>query len=293
MFARKAAIVAALSSLVLVSTAQANEGCWYPNESKAAQLLHLNTNLMVGALHCRQNDPAASETYDRFVESQMDILGAHHAILERRFAREYGEDRSGRDAYREYRISTANDYAAKPFERNDAECARLVSLARLAANMSDADLLILAESLASPPQTGPCRPSNFSYDASGQSSAASDTLDPWARLEAPKSAALTAAPQATANDTALALPVPAAAPPIVEAVITEPAAIHKPTEALEDTSLAAAPQEIPAGAGESRAQPGSSSDLALQSALAALQAATTALQMAVGGVSTSDAPAPQ
>ncbi len=297
MFANKAAFVAALSSFVLVSTAaQASEGCWYPNEARAAQLLLLNTNLMVGALHCRQNVPAAVETYDRFVDSQMDILGAHHAILERRFAREFGDDQSGRDAYREYRVSTANDHAAKPFERNDAECARLLSLTRLAANMSDADLLTLAESLASPPQTGPCRPSNFSYDTGGQSSAPGrGTLDPWARLEAPGSAALTAAPpvapRASADETGPALPALAAAPPIVDGAITDPAAA-KPTEALGDAPFPAPPQETASGAEAIGGQPGNSSELALQSAIAALQAATTALQMAVGA-STPGAAAPQ
>lgn len=295
--ARRVAALVAISSLAFTSVAvDARDGCWYPNEAKAAQLLHLNTNLMIGALHCRERQPVALEMYDGFVDSQVEMLRAHHAILQQRFDREHGSLERGRDAYNEYRVSTANRYAAAPMERNLNECERVMSLTHVASGMSRDQLLMLAASFADAPVTGPCRPSRFSYDAGYARSPApareTEALDPWARLDAPE-AELTPAPYpaetvspAPAWQEAVAMgdAREAAPAPLAEAA-PAPLADPAPPVALAASvapPTASSPASAPAPA------LARSSDAALQSAVAALQAATTALQIALGEANPQD-----
>ncbi len=287
--AKKVAALAAISSLALTSiAAQARDGCWYPNEAKAAQLLHLNTNLMIGALHCRDRQPDTIAMYDGFVDSQIDMLRAHHAILQQRFDREHGSAESGRDAYRQYRVSTANRYAAAPMERNLNECERVMSLADVASGMSRDQLLMLAASFADAPVTGPCRPSRFSYDTGPAAVSAParspDAQDPWARLDGPTA---DLAPAPYPNE------APSAAPAMQPAVVVEEAPTPAPLAETAPTLAAAAP-EASASSTPEIASPAPtrsrSSEAALQSAVAALQAATAALSVALSEGQAEQAP---
>ncbi len=286
MITRKIAALAAFALTLTPVAVQAQSGCWYPNEARAAQLLHLNTNLMVNALQCREVAPVALDTYNGFVERQIDMLRAHHAILQQRFEREHGASERGRDAYRQYRVSTANGYAAQPAMRDIAACERNTSLAMVASDMSRDQLLMLAASMADAPTSGTCRPSGYSFDA-GVSAGSAPTArasiaDPWEQLDAPRSdgadLAIPAAPPAPP-------PAPAPAQRATDPVTaTRPPAEQMPAPALQS------PEPSPAVAASQRA-PASSSDAALKSAVAALQAATTALEAALDDRSSAGDPA--
>src|SRR3712207_3600789 len=101
------AALAAISSLAVCSSlAQASNGCWYPNESRAAQVRALQTMLMVGTLQCRRSYEASEDLYNDFIYSQRGFLDANAYVLKGHFSRENGVER-GQSAYDRFGTSLA------------------------------------------------------------------------------------------------------------------------------------------------------------------------------------------
>jgi hypothetical protein len=251
------AAFAASSSLALLPVAAEASNCWYPNEARAAQLRGLQTMLMVGALQCRFTQPSAVDLYNDFIGRQRAFLDANNRVLKSRFFREDGAH--GARAYDRYNTGLANDYSARSEEPDRRSCWRIASLTRMATRMSEADLLMLADSVAEPPFSGACRPSDYQFG---------DPYEETGRFDP-------------------AGPIAEAAPPLPE---PEPvlAAIEEP-EPPAPPSLAPEPVLIKASEPPPAPAPSPTKEEALRAAIAALQAATAALQVASA---IEEAPAP-
>ena len=247
MLMRKAALCAAMSSLVFMSsTASASEGCWYPDEIQAAQLTELETKLMVDTLKCRRQMPWLEEDYNAFEERNGEFLKTQYPIIIGRFMREDDGSPGGwRRAYDHYRTLTANNYSGVPSAPESGECARAASLARVAGRVSGEELRLLAESVAEAGPGNICGPTEPVYGPRAVPSRSSGVADrqPWA----PAYAGPTGSPAPVIPSAAAPVGAGAAAP-------TAPGSV-------------AAPQV--------------SSSEALAAAVVALQAATAALQAAV------------
>ena len=259
MLFRKAAQLAALSSLALMSSpAAALEGCWYPNEIRAARLIELETKLMVGTLKCRREMPVVVEYYNAFAETHRDFLRAQYPIIAGHFIREDGAvPGEWRSSYDRYRTIAANNYSATPAGPAAGDCARVASLARVAARVSSEELLLLAESVVNVESTGAC-PAPEAGLVVGAPPSRGSGVAVWRGAERGPPALQEAAP-ACGFIEASTVPPPAAEPALAEAPPPE-ASVTAPTRP-------AAPQASTADA--------------LSAAVAALQAATAALQVAM------------
>ncbi len=277
MYARKVASIAALSSLALMSAAvNARAACWYPNEARAAQVHAMNIQLMVGSLHCQKMMPEFIQDYDHFSERHRQTLDAQGYILNNRFSREEGGERGdGKPAFDRYSTSLANSYATDPVRPVRQRCARLNSLAKVAAQLEPEQLTMLASSLMDQPLSSACAPSSYSY--------AGQTLSPQPaqaevvfQEEQPAMATmedgvLTYTSPHSPRDTGYARPVPLAS-------AGQPIASPSPAEEAR-SAPATKPKTV------------SQAD-ALQNAVTALQAATAALQMTLSSQNGSAASAP-
>jgi hypothetical protein len=163
MFASRMAVVAAMSSLVLMSSPVLAENCWYPHEMRAAQLRDFQSMLMVGTLQCKGANSAAVESYNRFVTKQRGLLDANNYVLKAHFLREEGIEKGGA-AYDGYATSLANNRAARLGD--PAFCPTVETFATLAEAASAAELQRLAEMVSEPPASGTCPPSNY-YSGTG------------------------------------------------------------------------------------------------------------------------------
>ena len=259
MTVRRSAVLAAMTSLVLLpAMAEASSGCWYPNEARAAQLRDLQTKLMVGTLHCRKSTPAVVDHYNAFVSNKLQLIETNNRILKRRFDREGGGDLGdGQSSYDRHHTEAANYYSASSSEYGLADCRRIISLSRIAAQMSDPDLLTLADTIVDAPPSGACGPSNYSFD------------DPAATSVSVARATQSGAAPVRLMEGLSADEMDAFAPATASATVSDQIA----------TSPAETKFEKVAAVMESKtAPPGVSSADALQAAVVALQAATTALQ---------------
>jgi hypothetical protein len=255
----KLAAFAAMTSLALVpAIAEANSGCWYPNEARAAQLRDLQTKLMVGTLHCRRSTPSVVDHYNDFVSAKRDILEAHNQILKVRFHREEGGDLGESQAsYDRYHTDSANYFSASSSDLGASDCRRIVSLSRMAAQMSDQDLLTLADSIVEAPASGACRPSNFSY-----------------RDEPFRDARIAGAEQSSPAVAGFAQ-----AAPVSNEVALDPPAFREAAAEPVPVQMADLNPQTAAVVTQAKAEPAAvSSADALKAAVVALQAATAALQ---------------
>lgn len=270
---RKMAAFAVVSSLALTSTlASAREGCWYPNEAKAAQLLEFNSRLMAGAFQCRDKNPSVMAHYNTFVNNQREVLQAHDSILKARFDREAGDKKGrGKHAYDQYLASATQHYSQTP-EWNERDCARVVSLARVASQLPREELLMLSGSIVDAPLSGPCRPSRYSFDDGGAlaagTGAAVSPRNPWDPI-GPATGAIVAPP--AADQMRSERPVLASRGPV--ATLIFPAEQQAQAGASTTNVAVAPPQAV--------TQSGATSAEFLQTAVAALQVAAAALQMAM------------
>jgi hypothetical protein len=277
MFARKAAGILALVSTALVCNgASAQAGCWYPNEAKAAQLVQLNMKLMVGALHCRDKTPQVVETFNRFVTAHGALLQANHNILKNHFEREEPDYGGGSRAYRDFLTLAGNQHSATPAARDIGDCDSIIALSRMASGLPEGGLLMLAESLTKAPASGPCRPSQYTFEEAplpGSDIAQSiEDRDSWEPLD-----------------------------PIADSTASAPLTAAGADSAAEKKVLAQAPEDVPAsGALDTAAEASGTPAIsqapngdAMQTAVAALQAATAALQMAMQSAGTQPSPAPK
>ncbi len=245
--------------------------------------------LMVGALQCRNTVGPGNEAYNAFVARQRGVLDSKGYVLKGHFLRENGLA-SGRSAYDQYNTTMSNRHAAR---FDDASfCQTIAAYTRMAANATDRDFVVLAQSVIEAPDSS-CTTSGFSTPASlplPPIARRAEPLPPIAqRAEplAPIDVVETADPYAgepVAEPAVLAVarpPVerfaPSAAPePVVTPAVAYAAPVRR-APAIPTVEIAAAPVVPPI---EARAAP--SPAAALQAAIAALQAATEALK-AQGG----------
>ncbi|HEU4652246.1 MAG TPA: hypothetical protein VFS49_12605 [Croceibacterium sp.] len=212
---------------------------------QAAQLIGLETKLMVGTLKCRRQMPSLEEDYNAFEAKHGDFLKTQYPIVIGRFIREEDGSPGGwRNAYDRYRTVTANVYSGAPAAPEPGECARAASLARVAGRVSGDELRLLAESIADSRPAIACGPVEADYAPQTMPARASGvaTWQPPER-ELPPRSTPSAGPAM-------------AAPPVTVPVASAPVAPSP-----------AAPSQV-------------SSSEALAAAVVALQAATAALQVA-------------
>lgn len=274
------AILATLPSLALFTTSAYANSCWYPNESKAAQLRDFHTMLMVGTLQCRSDNRWAVERYNEFVTKQRGLLDANAYVLKAHFMRENGIQ-DGQAAYDRFATTLANQKGARTSD--PGFCQTIDTFVRMATDATQADLLVLAASVSDAPVSGACAPSNYVADASpvgGKEANAPDTATP--------DTAAAAAPYPTAK---AELPVTTAAAPVTDADTKTVAKAAEPSEVK-----AVAQQSTTDQAATTPATTATTRDEALKAAIVALQSATAALQAATassGPAETSAAKKPQ
>lgn len=274
------------------SAAASDSDCWSSDEIAAAHIHLLQIKLMVDSLKCQDTIPATLESYNTFMNTRRDTLVAHKRRVEAHFVRQVG----GQDG-----ISASDDYTTRVGNQLSspvitvAQCERAGTIARLATAASDADLLVLADTIV------PDRPIKDCPDAAPASDRPRAMVIPvWAKKTEPAALdSVNAAPSATA---ALALPPvasPAAAPASVERASVETAPVEPassppaPVPAIVLASSATTPIEpqaaqlTPASTvspATSRADPAADPVLALKAAIAALAQAAAALPSSPAGV---------
>lgn len=255
----RVAALAALSSLALFpSAASAGSACWYPNESRAAQVRGLQTMLMVGTLQCRNSNRYSVENYGDFVTNQRPVLDSTADVLKAHFLRETGSA-GGQRAYDAFATSLANRYSAEM--DGPAFCDTVDEFVRLAANASRDQLMQLAEAVAEAPDSRACGSSPYRFD----------TAD--VRTRQPDNGRWSNSPPIPRVAVAEAVAVPDPEPPAAA-----PAAADAKVAVIEKVVAAAAPIAAPAATPTAAVQP--SKDEALKAAIVALQSAITALQAA-------------
>jgi hypothetical protein len=246
-FARVAALAVVPSLALFSTTAYAADSCWYPNEAKAAQLRDFQTMLMVGTLQCRSSNKFAVERYNEFVTRQRGLLDANAYVLKTHFLRENGIQQ-GQGAYDGYATQIANMQSAKAAD--PGFCASVDTFVRMGTDATQADLLVLAQSVSEAPASGPCPPSNY---MAAKSDSGADQAD--------AAAAVTVAT------------------PETKAAVVEPGAASDAPAAAATPAVVETAAEVPAPA-KAVTPPAPSRDEALRAAIAALQSATAALQAA-------------
>ena len=219
MYDSRMAVVAAMSSLVLMSSPVLAENCWYPHEMRAAQLRDFQSMLMVGTLQCKGANSAAVESYNRFVTKQRGLLDANNYVLKAHFLREAGIEKGGA-AYDGYATSLANNRAARLGD--PAFCPTIETFVTLAESASAAELQRLAEMVSEAPASGTCPPSNYA----GMGGPATVTVE----TPAVQAAVAVERPAATA-------PPPSNAEALQAAIV----ALQNATAALQAASASAAP----------------------------------------------------
>lgn len=261
-FARVAALAALPSLALLTTTAFAAPSCWYPNEVKAAQLRDFHAMLMVGTLQCRTSNKFAIERYNDFVSTQRGLLDANSNVLKAHFLREHGIQ-DGQGAYDRYATSLANNQSARASDAGF--CSTIDTFIRMATAASQPDLLILAQSISTAPESGACPPANY---AATEPAAPKDDSTAAVATEPATAAVAVAAP----SDAKAAV---AAAPAAETALATAPAKAEPAPSPVPD-----APKVAQTAAEAKPAAPPVSREDALQAAVVALQSAAAALQAA-------------
>ena len=226
MYTSRMAVVAAISSLVLMTSPVLAENCWYPHEMKAAQLRDLQSMLMVGTLQCKGGSKTAVELYNRFVTKQRSLLDANNYVLKAHFLREQGIEKGG-EAYDVYATSLANNRAARLGD--PGFCPTVETFVTLAEAASAQELQRLAEMVSEAPASGTCPPSTYYAGTGGPTVAVAD---------APVVVETPAVQAAVAVETPAD---PAPAPGNAEALQAAIVALQNATAALQAASASAAP----------------------------------------------------
>lgn len=221
MYASPMAVVAAMSSLALMTSPVLAENCWYPHEMRAAQLRDFQSMLMVGTLQCKGANSGAVESYNRFVTKQRGLLDANNYVLKAHFLREEGIEKGGA-AYDGYATSLANNRAARLGD--PAFCPTVDTFVTLAEAASAPELQRLAEMVSEAPASGTCPPSSYYAGTGGPATVTVETpaVQAAVAVETPADPA----PPAAGNTEAL------------QAAIV---ALQNATAALQAASASAAP----------------------------------------------------
>lgn len=150
---------AASAMLMAAATAQANTQvanaveCWRADEAKAVRIQNLQTMLMVDAIKCQDTMASTLEGYNSFITKWQDRLVANKYIVQAHFVRRLGPV-EGAKAATDYHTRVGNQLSASPISVDRCESTGM--FARLAANASDDDLVIMANALAGAVEVTEC-----------------------------------------------------------------------------------------------------------------------------------------
>jgi hypothetical protein len=265
--AQRTAFAVAASLGLLTSAAQA-ETCWYPQEAKAAQLRDFHIMLMVGTLQCRTSSPITVRDYNAFVNRQSLVLDTNKHLLRDHFLRDVGPGNAD-SAYDSYSTMTANTVQPRMVADPNL-CARMDTLARVAAVANLADLMVLAQTFETRQFSNVCPASTYPVAEDGGALPAA--------VSAGGPIGLTAA---SATPPPPPLAVPDNSPPPSDKADWGDAAAPAPAVPAPAPVVAQAP--IAAKEVAASEAPGATSDPAtMKAAIVALQAAVAALQAASG-----------
>ncbi len=128
--------------------------CWDERELEALRLQRFKTMLLVGMLNCRDMEPGIAEDYNHFVRANRALLAETQASVRGRFARTHGEGR-GMDAHSTFETSLGNRYSDADFD--DRRCGALADEARMASQVSPAELMDIVQSMPDEDRMTVCR----------------------------------------------------------------------------------------------------------------------------------------
>ena len=151
---------ALLGSLVAVPTivraeVASDPNCWRADETEAARFEDFRLKVLVGALNCKNYLPGAAASYNGFLQAKKDFILANMYIVRGHFAREAGAS-EGADNFANYETLSGNRYSTPIFDR--AKCETVDATAKLAATLSDADLIRFVDTMSSGPLPSGCKP---------------------------------------------------------------------------------------------------------------------------------------
>ncbi len=278
-------LAAAAAAFVMPCVAHANSAaasdsdCWSSDEIAAAHIHLLQIKLMVDSLKCQDTIPATLQSYNSFMNMRRDALVAHKRRVEAHFVRQVG-GQDGISASDAYTTRVGNQVSSPVIDV--VQCERAGTIARLATTASDADLLVLADTIV------PDRPIKDCPDAAPVSDRPRAMVIPvWAKKTEPAVVDTANAPPPVAA----ALPVPPAELP---QVVSPPPLDSAPLPAIVMASATTTPTAAPSvqltqastlelAPAPARTEPTTDPVTALKAAIAALAQAAAALPATAAG----------
>ncbi len=143
----KAALLGSLIVMPSVVRAEVSSdpNCWRADETAAARFEDFRLKILVGALNCKNYLPVAATSYNSFLQAKKELVLANMYVVRAHFAREAGAS-EGADNFANYETLAGNRYSSPTYDR--AKCETVDASARLAASMTDADLIKLVDVLS-------------------------------------------------------------------------------------------------------------------------------------------------
>jgi len=143
-FAAAAAVFVMPCAVHATSTAAYDSDCWSSDEIASAHIHHLQIKLMVDSLKCQDTIPATLQSYNDFMNTRRNALVAHKRRVEAHFVRRDG-GQDGIVASDDYNTRVGNQVSSPVIDV--VQCERAGTIARLATAASEADLLVLADTI--------------------------------------------------------------------------------------------------------------------------------------------------
>lgn len=143
---RPTAIIATLIFAVSAGTALAqNKRCLSDDERASMHVRLLQTEMMVGAISCRNETPEVMDKYNAFVRTHGDRLKAESQTLQNYFSDAYG--RNANNQFDKFTTAVANDTSTRSM--NDANfCRKSVTLADQVGKVQKGQLRAYAQNWA-------------------------------------------------------------------------------------------------------------------------------------------------
>ena len=137
-------LVGAAVAVAMLAGAPAGAACWSPEQTAAARIRDLQSQLMVSTLKCQVIHIDLTKEYNAFVGGNRTVIGAINTRLKTYFIRGEGPV-GGQAAYDRFTTSLANGYGAA--RTNNATCEEARALATEASMMANSEegLLLLAD----------------------------------------------------------------------------------------------------------------------------------------------------
>ncbi|RVT93084.1 hypothetical protein [Sphingomonas crocodyli] len=137
-------VVGAAVAVAMLAGAPAGAACWSPEQTAAARIRDLQSQLMVSTLKCQVIHVDLTKEYNAFVGGNRTVIGTINTRLKTFFIRGEGPV-GGQSAYDRFTTSLANAYGAS--KTNSTTCEEARALATEAAMMANSEegLLLLAD----------------------------------------------------------------------------------------------------------------------------------------------------